>query len=160
MNKDLACGLVALAIATLYLVATAGLRTSALGDVVGSAGFPKIIGWGLAMVGALLILQSLRGRRAAGAAWIPSEAFATNPLWAAIRGAGIVAIIAMYLLLLEPLGYILSVALLVGATAVYLGAAPGWRSLAVAGLGAIALWLLFVMLLGIPLPSGAWTTWS
>jgi hypothetical protein len=159
MTKDLACGLVAMVFAAIYILAASGLRTSLLGDSVGSAGFPKIIGWGLAITGLLLVLQTLwgrfRGRSAAGPqGWIPSEAFALGAGRATLRAAGVVAIIIAYLMLLHPLGYILSIALMVGAVALYLGAPPTWRAAATAALGGVALWLLFVVLLDIPLPAG------
>jgi putative tricarboxylic transport membrane protein len=164
MTKDVACGLVAIVVAAVYLFAASGLRSSPLGDSVGSAGFPKIIGWGLAVAGLLLVLQTLwatlRGRAAAGAqGWIPSEAFAAGAGRATLRAAGVVAIVVAYLVLLQPLGYILSVGLMVGAVALYLGTPATWRVAAMAAIGGVALWLLFVVLLDIPLPAGITAGW-
>ena len=42
----------------------------------------------------------------------------------------------------------------IGATAVYLGAPMSWVTVATAVVGALALWLLFGVLLQIPLPVG------
>ena len=164
MTKDMACGLAAMVVAAVYLFASSGLRTSLLGDSVGSAGFPKILGWTLAGVGLTLVLQSLWGRRRGRATtgpqgWIPSEAFAEGAGRAALRAAGVVAIIIGYLVLLEPLGYIMAVGLMVGAMALYLGTPPTWRVPVTAALGGVALWLLFVVLLDIPLPAGVLAGW-
>lgn len=164
MTRDLACGLLTMAIAAVYLVETAGLRTSLLGDTVGTAGFPKIIGWGMGAVGFLLVLQALRAQRRGKAAsgptgWMPSEAFQGGAGRAALRAAGVVAIVVGYLLLFHPLGYLLSVGLMLAAAAHFLGAPLTWRLPVVAALGAVALWLLFGVLLQIPLPTGVLSGW-
>jgi putative tricarboxylic transport membrane protein len=164
MTKDLACGLIAMVVAAVYLVATAGLQTSLLGDTVGTAGFPTLIGWGMALVGLILVVQSLwrryRGETAEGpSGWIPSEAFAAGAARATARAAGVVAIIVAYLVLFHPLGYIPSVGIMVAATALFLGAPPTWRVAAVSAIGAVALWLLFGVLLQIPLPAGVLSGW-
>jgi len=164
MTKDAVCGFIAIVVAAFYLFAASGLRSSPLGDSVGSAGFPNIIGWGLAAAGLMLVVQTLWGRSrgrsaAAPQGWIPSEAFAAGAGRATLRAAGVVAIVIAYLVLLEPLGYILSVGLMVGAVALYLGTPPTWRALATAAIGGVALWLLFVVLLDIPLPPGILAGW-
>lgn len=159
MIKDLACGLIAMVIAAVYLSETAKLRSSLLGDVVGTAGFPKIIGWGMALAGLLLAAQSLwtlkRGKPAAGpSGWIPSEAFAAGAGRATARAAGVVAIIIVYLVLFYPLGYPLSLAVMLASMAVFLGAPASWRVVVVSVVGALVLWLLFGFLLKIPFPAG------
>jgi putative tricarboxylic transport membrane protein len=164
MTKSLACGLVTILVAALYLYAASGLRPSLLEDAVGSAGFPRLLGWGMALTGAVLVLQDLwarvRGRTVTEAeGWIPSEAFRAGARRATLRAAGVVAIILLYLLLFEPAGYPVAVAVLIGATSIYLGAAPGRRTAFVALLGALALWLLFGVLLQIPLPMGPLEAW-
>ena len=159
MTKNLACGLLTMLIAAGYLYASTGLRESLLGDSVGSAGFPRLLGWGMALTGLVLVLQNLwtryRGRVVQDVeGWIPSEAFRNGALRATWRGAGIVAIVVVYLLLFDPAGYLVAAALLIGATAVYLGAPVSWVTVATAVVGALALWLLFGVLLQIPLPLG------
>ena len=165
MTRNLACGLITVFIAFVYLFATSGLRTSLLGDVVGTAGFPKIIGWSMAIFGLLLVMQSLwawrRGEMAAGpSGWVPSEAFARGAGRAAARAAGVVAIVIAYLALFHPLGYVLSVALMLAATALFLGARATWRVAMVSAIGALVLWLLFGALLQIPLPAGILASFS
>jgi putative tricarboxylic transport membrane protein len=164
MTKSLACGLVTILVAAIYLYAASGLRTSLLADTVGSAGFPKVIGWGMALTGVVIVLQDLwaraRGRTVVDAeGWIPSAAFRNGALRATLRAAGVVAIILVYLVLFEPAGYLVAATVLIGATAVYLGAAASWTTALVAVLGAVALWLLFGVLLQIPLPMGPLEAW-
>lgn len=156
MAKDVACGVITLAIAVLYLFAAAALPTSALGDDVGASGFPMLIGWTLAGVSLLLIGQGLW-------AWLQRRAAAaeTSGVWAhpgraVRRAAGVVAIAAAFLLALETLGYVLSLALMIAAISIYQGMPPSWRVAQVAAGGAVGFWLLFVWALGIPLPAGIW----
>jgi hypothetical protein len=56
------------------------------------------------------------------------------------------------------LGYAASIAALVAATAAYQGAGFNRRVVTVAAGGAAFLWVLFVWLLGIPQPSGIWSS--
>jgi hypothetical protein len=71
-------------------------------------------------------------------------------LWA----AGLLAFAVGYLLIVEALGYLLSLAVLIPAVAIYLGARLGWRPVAVGVGGAVVLWLMFDKLLGVDMPEG------
>ncbi|MBD3765819.1 MAG: tripartite tricarboxylate transporter TctB family protein, partial [Rhodobacterales bacterium] len=73
-----------------------------------------------------------------------------------LKAAGVLAIGIGYLLILPWLGYVPSMALLVGATSIYIGARAGAYSVGVAVAVAVAYDLLFVRLLDIPLPAGFW----
>ncbi len=95
MVRDLACGLIALVLAVLYLHETSQIQVSALGDTVGSAGFPLILGWMLAGAGAVLIVQTLVRARLAGAA-PDAEVTEARPGHAFRRAAGLVAIAAAF----------------------------------------------------------------
>jgi len=85
---------------------------------------------------------------------------ATNGLqWAVMRRvAGMLAIGIIYLTVVPWLGYLLSLAGLIMATAVYQGSAVNRRVVVVAVCGAAFFWLLFVLLLRIPQPAGWWTS--
>jgi hypothetical protein len=54
------------------------------------------------------------------------------------------------------LGYILSAALLILTTSIYIGAKANLQTLSVAGVVALIFYALFVLLLDIPLPAGFW----
>lgn len=159
MTKNMACGLITLGLAVAYLFAAAALPTSALADAVGSAGFPMLIGWALAGVSVLLIARSalplLSRQKDADTAETDQGIWAT-PLRTSLRAGGLVAIAAAFLLLLPVVGYIVSLFLMIGAVAVYYGAAPSWRTALVAAGGGVLFWLLFVIVLDIPLPPGFW----
>ena len=72
----------------------------------------------------------------------------------ALRALGLLGIGALYILVVQILGYFPTIALLIGAVALYEGMRPSWRLVAVALGGAVFFWLLFVMVLGIRQPTG------
>ena len=61
-----------------------------------------------------------------------------------------------YLAVVDTIGYVPAVALLVVAAALYLGQGPSARLVLVAVGLAVLYYLIFVRLLGIPLPPGVW----
>jgi hypothetical protein len=72
------------------------------------------------------------------------------------RAAGMLLIGVGYVVLVPYLGYILAIAALIVATTAYQGGVLNGRVVAVGFSGALVLWVLFVMLLGVPQPSGSW----
>lgn len=162
--RDVIGGLAATAIGAGYLAMAATIRTSALSDAVGPAGLPKVLG--AAMLGLGLILTAkglLAGRTAAvpGSPEAEDEAEGPDagpphaaPATALLRVAGLVAIGAAYLLVVRTIGYAPAIALLIAATALHGGVRPGMRLVAIAVAGAAAYYVLFVLVLGIPLPAG------
>jgi putative tricarboxylic transport membrane protein len=84
-----------------------------------------------------------------------------TPQWpstsVSLRMAGAAASFVAYALLLVPLGFTVSTTLCVGALSLLFGG-PTRKSLGAAFILTVALWYLFVWLLGLPLPLGAlWT---
>jgi hypothetical protein len=75
-----------------------------------------------------------------------------------IRAAGLMGILVAYLLAVPVAGYVLSVAGLIAAVAVYAGGRFGVVLVATAAIGAVAFWLMFKLLLGVPMPTG-FLTW-
>lgn len=73
-----------------------------------------------------------------------------------LRALGLLVIGAAYLLVVGTIGYLPAMALLLLATAYYIGR-PWSAGLLVVALGGAGLYdLIFVRLLGIPLPQGIW----
>jgi len=70
------------------------------------------------------------------------------------RAGGMLLLGIGYLLIVRFLGYIPSIALLMIAATLYLGTPFSWRVPAIGVAGALVYWLVFVWLLGIPLPAG------
>ena len=169
---DVWIGLVAMLGAGIYWRAATHISISPLDGVINAAVLPKMYAMVLAGLGALLALRALMIRvlaeRAVARVALTGQA-APQALVAAtdggekmptarenMRAVGMLALGLGFLLILPTLGYVLSVALLVGAVSRYMGATLGWRHLAVALIAAVTFYLLFVQLLSIPLPAGFW----
>ncbi len=164
MPRNLIGGLATVAIGLAYLVLALGIRTSALADSVGPAGFPKVLAYALIGLGVVLCAQSLfaiRARRGAAfaagapaAADLDAERESHDSLRGVLRAAGMLGLGIAYLLIIRSVGYVVSVALLMVASALYLGIPLSWRVFAIGAAGALVYWLLFVWVLGIPQPPG------
>jgi putative tricarboxylic transport membrane protein len=150
MARDFTCATVLLAIAVGYYTLASGIGRSALADEVGPAGLPLVYAALLAALAAALAIKTVfryvLARR--GSARVPGP----SPGFVLARAAGTLGIGAGYVLLVTVLGYWLSLALLLPAMAVYQGKRPDARLGLIAIGGATSFWLLFVWLLGIPMP--------
>ena len=155
LTRDFVGGVASIAIGAVYLFFAYQLRTSALDASMGPGGLPRVYGWLLVGLGAVLTIQALFARRLATAGQAPEEKGEWDRQGRKIAfAAGLLAIGIGYIFLVETLGYLISVAVLLLVTALYLGAGNKGRVLAVAVLGAIFLWVMFVIVLGVRMPSG------
>jgi len=163
MTRDTWIGIVFMAFAALYWLGADGIRVSPLDGPVTAAGLPKSLAYALGGLALLLILRSLALK------WMATRAPAgqqdASPevgeqgapgMKRHLRALGMLALGIGYLLLVPYLGYTLTVIGLLLATALYIGAKFGPKTLAIAGLGGIFFYLLFVQFLHIPLPPGIW----
>ncbi len=151
----MAGGAAASLIGALYLYYASQLRPSSLADSVGPQGLPLVYGWLTLGLGLILLAQALFAVLRASPAERAEQAKAwagqgLRTLWA----AGLLAFAVGYLLIVEALGYLLSLAVLIPAVAIYLGARIGWQPVAVGVGGAVVLWLRFDKLLGVDMPEG------
>jgi putative tricarboxylic transport membrane protein len=155
MTRDSAIAVGLIAIAGLYWLGADQIKVSRLEGIVGAQAVPKGLAVCLAVLSALLIAQDVwRGRAAAGApVREEGEVSGARPH---LRALGMLLIGVGYLALVGTIGYVPAVALLVVATALYLG--ESWSArLAVLAVGLALLYdVIFVRLLGIPLPPGIW----
>ena len=158
MPRNLIGGILTVLIGAAYLAMTLNIRASALDDAVGPAGFPKALGYAVIGLGLILCIQSVAAmamrRPAPRVAEDGAEAEGGEGLHGMLRAAGMLALGIAYLLIVRWLGYLPSVALLMIAAAVYLGTPFSLRVVAIGIAGAIVYWLVFVLVLGIPLPAG------
>lgn len=155
-SEDVTVGLSALAIAGLYALFTRDIAQSFLADSVGATGLPKAYAAALALLGVVLVLNAWRARHESGET-TDGEAL---PLTRHLRAVGVLLPGAAYLLLIASVGYGVAIFLLILGVALYAGARLEFRLLAVSGVGALALWIIFVVLFSIPLPSGSlWQSW-
>jgi putative tricarboxylic transport membrane protein len=150
MNKDALSGLVLLLIAGLYYAATGSIADSTLSDEVGATGLPRVLSFALAGLGLLLVVRSLLAARAASQPQAEKDGDAGFP-----RAVGFLMFGAAYVLALPYLGYVVSIALLIGAIAFFERAERPWIVPAVAIGGAILYWAVFVKLLGVNQPAGS-----
>lgn len=157
MDRDLICGLMGFAIALLYLMAAGDIPDSSIGDTVGAAGIPYVLGYALAVVSALFVLARLVIIRRLGAPAVEMTGGAFDtPAAAFMSAAGTVLICAVAIFLFEPAGYLLSIGLLILALCLYQGERLNLRLVVVAAGGTFVLWLLFAVLLGVHMPHGIW----
>lgn len=151
LTKDLAGGVVASTIGTLYLYFATHIRSSPLADTVGPAGLPKGLGIFMILLGAVLCAQSLY-RSLCATGFVPGEWIGVGRR--TLRGGGLLALAMAYLVVISWLGYALSIAILITLAARYQGAMSSWRLPLIGASGALVLWLIFDRLLGIAMPTG------
>jgi putative tricarboxylic transport membrane protein len=105
--------------------------------------FPFLGGLGLVILSGLLLVQNWRGHSSGGEPFVEVR----RPLIATI---GLIA----FVILLNPLGYVLATAILSAILLVVLGVRLGLRSLLTIALLAVGTYLLFDRVLDVPLPEG------
>ncbi len=162
-STDLVLGVLTLGIAIAYHVAAAAIPTSQLADAVGPQGLPKVYAVVLAGLSLVLITRALLARRndnssaPAGAEETAREAVPSLPQ-ATRRAAGMLLIGVMYIALVPYAGYIVTLAALIVTTTYYQGGRIDGRIAVVGVSGALLLWVLFAVILGIPQPTGVWSS--
>ncbi len=148
MSRDGALGIAGLVLAGAYYLMAADVPESQLADAVGPQGLPKIYAAVLAGLSLILVTRSVGG---------PNKVRPTGekapPL---IRPLGLLAFGAVYIAVVPWLGYVLAIAALIAVTVWYQGGIFNRRILLVSVGGAVAFWLMFVRLLGVPHPPGIW----
>lgn len=147
LSRDSALGLVALALAGIYYAGATQIQASLLADAVGADGVPRVIAWGMALVGAVLLVRGFTVRKKA-------EDDEALPLRHHVRALALLGMLVAYLVAMPWLGYPVAVALLIASVAWFAGARPGIGLAATAVVGAGFFWLMFTRLLGIPMPTG------
>jgi hypothetical protein len=151
--RDAAAGGILLVLAALYYWQTLQIQESSLADAVGPQGLPLMLAGGLAVVALLIGIRGMFAAfRAAPAATTRDEDaghIATIP-----RALGFLAIGVGYMLIGPIVGYIIGIALLIAAIAIYEGRRPSLGLLAVAACAGVGFWAVFVLLLGTEQPQG------
>jgi putative tricarboxylic transport membrane protein len=148
-NADLASGVVLLALALGYHLATREIPRSSLSDEIGPDGLPNLLTVLLVLLGALIAGRGLIARRPTARAEADQAARQASPL----RAAGFLAIGVSYMIVAPLVGYLVAIVFLIMAVALYEGMALSWRVPAVAVSGGVLFWLIFVALLGVEQPA-------
>lgn len=155
MSRETPVALGLIALAALYWLGADQIRVSRLEGIVGAQTVPKGLAVSLAVLSLLMIVQDLwRARspvRATGAAESGPDASRAH-----LRAAGMLLIGVGYLAVVGTIGYVAAIALLVLATALYMGREFSNRLVLLSIGGALFYYLIFVRLLDIPLPAGVW----
>jgi putative tricarboxylic transport membrane protein len=155
MSRDTFSGVVLMALAAAYYWASGAIADSTLSDEVGATGLPHMLAIALAGLGLILLVRSLllpqpaKAPRSAGEGEDRERENAPLP-WA----AGFLLLGVAYVLILPYVGYVVGVALLIGAVALYEGAPRRWTVPVAAIGGAVLYWAIFVKLLGVNQPVG------
>jgi putative tricarboxylic transport membrane protein len=155
MSRDTFSGVVLMALAAAYYWASRAIADSTLSDEVGATGLPHMLAIALAGLGLILLVRSLLLPRPAKAPRSAGEGEDRERENAALpRAAGFLLFGVAYVLILPYVGYVVGVALLIGAVALYEGAPRRWTVPAAAIGGAVLYWAIFVKLLGVNQPVG------
>ena len=159
--SDFLLGLAMMLLSAGYLYTASQIPDSLLSDVVGAGGVPKVLGWAMAILGAILCVRSVIVRLRQGASLTDGDNDDVPNTGARphLLAIGLLAILVSYVLVTPYLGYPASTAFMVGAIARFCGA-PLNRNLIVISLAAgLGMWLLFGQLLGIPMIMGSLWEW-
>jgi len=133
---------------------TAAIPVLAVGDPLGPRAFPSVITAGMAISAVLLALEIWRARRAAAPA--QAEPSGQPPLGrrGVVSLGTVVLCFVLYVLLVEPLGFVLASGLFLMASCTTLNRRI-WRTNLTVAIGVpLALYLLLAKLLMVPLPAG------
>jgi putative tricarboxylic transport membrane protein len=156
MRTTLFTAVVLLVFAVVFWIGADAIPKSRLGGTVGADGMPKLLAVALGILSAGLIAQTLIAMKAAGPA-APVERVSTeSDRTAYARALGMIAIGFGYLFAVPYLGYLLTIGLLLLTVALYNGKRFSGSVLLFAALGSMGFYMLFVLLLDVPLPAGFW----
>ena len=142
-----------LVLAAVYFWATAQIPTLDLGDPLGPKAFPRLLGLGLLVAAAMLLVEMLRKRRQR-----PEPSATTTDAGALRQHYGVVAAVAgwtaLYIVLFEPLGYVFASCIYLLVLMVYFNRGRWTMNVLTAVLFSVGSYLAFTRLLGVTLAPG------
>jgi hypothetical protein len=158
-RKDLIGAGICLALAGAYWIgATQIHKSSLIGKGVGADALPRGLAVALAVLSVILILQNVLQRRKGP---LPDDTPATQERLAEarhkhLRAAGMFLIGLGFLLSVGYVGYIPAIFAMICITVAYNGRPMSWRIAGFAALLTVVLYVLFDIVLQIPMPEGIW----
>ena len=151
--NDVISGLVLILVALAMIAMTANFPAFP-GQKYGPSLFPRILGVGVIICGALIVMNGLRARRA-GAPWVEIAPWVYQP-WRVGSFLLTLAWLLVYILVSETVGFIPVALLFLGSMFLWLGVRP-IPALVIAVVGTLSIQYFFGTLLRVPLPRG-WLT--
>lgn len=147
-----ACTLV---LAGIYFWATSLIPSLELGDPLGPKAFPRMLGVGLLLGAAMLLAEIIRGRRNDRQAGTP-DGEAGKAKWESHHWIVVSVAVwtAVYIVLFERLGFILSTAIYLLALTAYFNRGRWLMNVLTSVLFATISYFMFTKLLGVNLPPG------
>lgn len=151
--NDIISGLVLIILALAMMALTIDFPAFP-GQKYGPSLFPRILGTGVIICGALIIMNGVRARRA-GAPWVEIAPWVYEP-WRIGSFLLTLAMVLLYILVADTVGFILIALVFLGSLFLWLGVRPVTAVLT-AVITTIAIQYFFGTLLRVPLPRG-WLT--
>jgi putative tricarboxylic transport membrane protein len=148
---EFVAAIVLVGVGVAMIIDTRSIRVLATANTVGPRFFPYVVGGAAAVIGVWLAVAVLRGERAAPEASEDVD-LEQKTDWRTL--AMLTGTFVAYLLLINPLGYLLSTMLFFGGSAFALGARRPRSLILTTLLVPLATFLIFTRLLGIYLPNG------
>jgi putative tricarboxylic transport membrane protein len=152
LRADFMLAAVVVIVAAIYLFADAGLRTAHIGDPLGPKAFPALVGGGLILSAVLLLLETLAKRRALEDRTVEPRTKDEKHLFLVMIGMVVWA--GAYYFVFETLGYLLATPVFLLGLLSYFNHRKYLTNVLVALGFTGVVYLLFSILLGVPLPSG------
>ncbi len=151
--NDIISGLVLIVLALAMMALTIDFPAFP-GQKYGPSLFPRILGTGVIVCGALIIMNGVRARRA-GAPWVEIAPWVYEP-WRVGSFLLTLAMVLLYILVADTVGFILIALVFLGSLFLWLGVRPVTAVLT-AVITTISIQYFFGTLLRVPLPRG-WLT--
>lgn len=158
LRKDLIGAGIALVLAGAYWLGALRIpHSSLIGKGVGADALPRRLAIALAALAVLLVVQTLWQHRRAEAPPAPADpAASAQARRRHLRAFGMLMIGVVFLLIVEYVGYVPAIFLMICATAIYNGRPMSWRIVGLSALLTSVFYVLFDMILKIPMPTGVW----
>ena len=150
-NGELALSTLLLLLGVYLVIGTGGITIPGSSNTVGPRFFPYLVGAATIVVGGALAIRVLRGDQGPEEGGEDVDPNAKTS-W---RAVGIITLAFLaHALLINVIGWPLSVTLMFGAVAWALGSRGVVRPLIAGGIVSVVVWLVFVKALGVTLPGG------
>jgi putative tricarboxylic transport membrane protein len=151
--NDALSGLVLIILAAAMIALTASFP-SFPGQKYGPALFPRILGTGIIICGAILVWHGLATRRA-GAPWVEVAPWVREP-WRLMSFLLVIAMLVFYILAAESIGFIPIAFVFLLALFLWLGVRPIY-GLLISAITTVVIFYFFALTLRVPLPRGLLT---